>query len=58
MGRYACITQVVRSMRSERFSIMGHYEVLALQPGGFCDVILFRAAASMIPPKVSDHIFN
>jgi hypothetical protein len=45
-------------MRSERFSIMGHYEVLALQPGGFCDVILFRAAASMIPPKVSDHIFN
>jgi len=45
-------------MRSERFSIMGHCEVLALLPGGFCDVILFRVVASMIPPKVFDLIFN
>ena len=51
-------TPAVRSMRSGQFSIMGHYEVLALQPGGFCDVILFRVAASMIPLKVSDRIFN
>jgi hypothetical protein len=45
-------------MPSERFSIMGHYEVLALLPGGFCDVILFRVAASMIPLKVFGLIFN